>query len=151
MNAKKAKLLRKAAAYKNQSATPGVMDFPGIARAVKVPVFEKHEAIKTSYVWLPMDDGFTKVHTPVERLTIRGRKPVPILHTGGVDEQGKSLAGTPRYELLPLTKPGKLREKEPKGVYRQLKKLSRRHGLFTGGQARMLADLARFEKEGAAA
>ena len=139
MNAKKAKLLRQAAAYKNQSKTPGVMDFPGIARAVKVPVFEKHLAHKTSYERLPLDDKFTKVITPIERLTLRGNKPVLVLHAGGVDENGVSLAGTPKYELLPLSKPGKLRPIESKGTYRAMKKLVRRFG-FHAGLATYLAE-----------
>jgi hypothetical protein len=139
MNAKKAKLLRQATAYKNQSKTPGVMDFPGIARAVKVPVFEKHMAVKTSYERLPLDDQFTKVHTEVPRLTLRNGKPILILHEGGVDENGVSLAGTPRYELLPLSKPGKLRPLEAKGTYRAMKKLIRRFG-FYGGLATYLAE-----------
>ena len=139
MNAKKAKLLRQAAAYKNQSKTPGVMDFPGIARAVKVPVFEKHLVTKTSYERLPLDDGFTKVNTLVERLVLRNRKPVMILHEGGFDKDGVSLAGTPRFELLPLTKPGLLRPTESKGTYRAMKKLVKRYG-FAGGLATYLAE-----------
>ena len=129
MNAKKAKLLRQAAAYKNQSKTPGVMDFPGIARAVKVPVFEKHVAYKTSYERLPLDDKFTKVITPIERLTLRGNKPVLVLKPDG----------EPAYELLPLTKPGKLRPIESKGTYRAMKKLVRRFG-FHAGLATYLAE-----------
>jgi hypothetical protein len=115
------------------------MDFPGIARAVKVPVFEKHLAHKTSYERLPLDDKFTKVITRVERLTLHGNKPKPVLHAGGVDENGVSLAGTPRYELLPLTKPGKLRPIESKGTYRAMKKLVRRFG-FHAGLATYLAE-----------
>ena len=132
MNAKKAKLLRQAAAYKNQSKTPGVMDFPGIARVAKMPLFEKHMAIKTSYERLPLDDKFTKVHTEVQRLTLRNNNPVPVLHAGGHDEAGVALAGTPRYELLPLSKPGKLRPLESKGTYRAMKKLIRRFGFYDG-------------------
>lgn len=139
MNAKKAKLLRQAAAYKNQSKTPGVMDFPGIARVVKVPVFEKHLATKTSYVRLPLDDRFTKVHTDVPRLTLRNGKPIMVLRVDGVDESGKSLAGTPAFELVPLSKPGKLRPIEAKGTYRAMKKLVRRFG-FHNGLATYLAE-----------
>lgn len=41
MNAKKCKELRHATQYRNQTATPGIMDFPGVARGVKVPIFVK--------------------------------------------------------------------------------------------------------------
>ena len=47
-----------------------VMDVPGVARFVKHPKFETHEAIKTSYVFLPGDVKLTKVQTPVQRLTL---------------------------------------------------------------------------------
>ena len=90
MNAKKAKLLRKATGYKNQSATPGVMDFPGISKMVHVPVFDIH----------------------------KGGKPVLVLNTDG----------TPKTQIEALSKPGILRATEPKGVYRQMKKLASRYG-----------------------
>lgn len=80
MNEKTAKLLRKVAGYRNQTATPGVMDFPGIARVVKAPVF-----------------------------------------IGGVQKFDDE--GAPAYEMIPFSKPGKLRAAEPKGVYRAMKKL----------------------------
>lgn len=119
MNAKKAKLLRKAAAYKNQSATPGVMDFPGVSKMVHVPVFDTHEVVKTSYVRLPLDLEFTKVFTKARRLTTDRRgKPVLVLNTDG----------TPKTQLEVLSRPGVLRATEAKGVYRQLKKLTRRLG-----------------------
>jgi hypothetical protein len=119
MNAKKAKLLRKAASYKNQSATPGVMDFPGVSKAVHMPVFDTHEAVKTSYVRLPLDLEFTKVFTKVRRLTTdRHGKPVLVLNADG----------TPKTQLEVLSKPGVLRADEPKGVYRAMKKLIGRYG-----------------------
>ena len=119
MNAKKAKLLRKAAGYKNQSATPGVMDFPGISKMVHVPVFDTHEAVRTEYIKLPLDAEFTKVFTKVRRLTVgRGGKPVIVLNTDG----------TPKTQIEALSKPGTLRVTEPKGVYRQMKKLASRYG-----------------------
>lgn len=120
MNAKKAKLLRKAAGYKNQSATPGVMDFPGISKMVHMPMFDTHEATKTSYIRLPLDPGFTRVFTRVRRLTHgRDGKPVLVLNTDG----------TPKTRLEALSKPGVLRADEPKGVYRAMKKLSARCGM----------------------
>jgi hypothetical protein len=119
MNAKKAKLLRKAAGYKNQSITPGVMDFPGVARAIHVPVFDTHEVTKTSYVRLPLDAGLTKVHTKARRLTLgRDGKPIMVLNADG----------TPKTQLEALSKPGRLRSAEPKGVYRAVKKLAAKYG-----------------------
>ena len=132
MNGKRAKMLRKAAGYRNQTATPGVMDFPGIARAVKVPVFATHEATKTSYEKLPMDTHWTKVYTKVRRLDHGpDGKPVLVLDADG----------TPKYQLEALSKPGVLRPTESKGVYRQLKKFAIRHRLFKAGQAHMLAKI----------
>ena len=120
MNAKKAKLLRKAAGYKNQSKTPGVMDFPGISKMVHMPVFDTHETVKTSYTKLPLGSGFTKVFTAVRRLTHGSKnKPTPVLNTDG----------TPKTQLEALSKPGVLRATEPKGVYRTMKKLATRHGI----------------------
>lgn len=119
MNAKKAKLLRKAAGYKNQSATPGVMDFPGVSKMVHMPVFETHEATKTEYIKPPLDSEFIKVFTRVRRLTVgRDGKPVLVLNADG----------TPKTRIEALSKPGVLRATEAKGVYRQLKKLTRRLG-----------------------
>lgn len=132
MNGKRAKMLRKAAGYRNQSATPGVMDFPGVARVVKVPMFATHEATKTSYERLPLDTHWTKVQTKVRRLTHGSDgKPMLVLNADG----------TPKYQLEALSKPGVLQKTEPKGVYRQLKKFAIRHRLFKPGQARTLAKI----------
>lgn len=138
MNGRKAKMLRAAAQYRNQSATPGVMDFPGVSRMVHVPSFAKHETTKTSYVRLPLDDGYTKVHTKVVRL-VHGAGSKPILELNS--------DGTPKYDMVVLSKPGKLRAAEPKGVYRQLKKLSRRHGLFDFKAATLMANIERLHAE----
>lgn len=128
MNAKKAKFLRKAAKYKNQSATPGVMDFPGVARMVKVPVFSKHTAIKTSYLRLPLDTKCTKVFTKVTKLDVDHRgKPVAMLTT-----DPKTGMIVPEYELAANSKPGKLRADEPKGIYRGLKRAVRALGFELG-------------------
>lgn len=123
MNAKKAKLLRQAAGYKNQSKTPGVMDFPGVSRVARAPALGTHEVIKTSYCRVPLTGKFIKVESSEKRLTLRNNKPVVLMHTDGVDKNGDSLAATPKLDLVPMTNPGKLRLNEPKGSYRQLKKL----------------------------
>lgn len=144
MNAKKAKMLRHAAEYRNQSATPGVMDFPGIARMIKVPMFDTHPAVKTSYIKLPMDDHFTKVHTEVQRLT-HGKDGKPIMLMELPTAPLYKLE--PKYQIVALSKPGKLRTTEPKGLYRQLKKLASKHGMFKPGQAKVLARLMAEEME----
>lgn len=149
MNSKKAKHLRRAAGYRNQTATPGVMDFPGVARFVKHPKFETHEAIKTSYVFLPGDVKPTKVQTPVQRLTLgRTRQPVPLIEEN--PEYGKPIQGTDglidaeqfrhAFDLVPNSKPGRLRTTEPKGIYRTLKMLAKRGLLDAAAKAEEFID-----------
>ena len=149
MNSKKAKHLRRAAGYRNQTATPGVMDFPGVARFVKHPKFETHETIKTSYEFLPGDDKPTKVSTPVQRLTLgRDHKPVPLIEEN--PEYGKPIQGTDglidaeqfrhAFDLVPNSKPGRLRTNEPKGIYRTLKKLAKRGLLEAVAKAEEFVD-----------
>lgn len=149
MNGKKAKHLRRAAGYRNQTATPGVMDFPGVARFVKHPKFEMHMAIKTSYEFLPGDDKPTKVSTPVQRLTLgRNRQPIPLIEEN--PEYGKIIHGTEglidaeqfrhAFDLVPNSKPGRLRTNEPKGIYRTLKKLAKRGLLSAAAKAEEFVD-----------
>lgn len=149
MNGKQAKALRRAAGYRNQAATPGVMDFPGVARFVKHPKFETHEAIKTSYVFLPGGVKPTKVQTPVQRLTLgRDRKPVPLIEEN--PDYGKPIPGTDglidagqfrqAFDLVPNSKPGRLRTTEPKGIYRTLKKLAKRGLLSAAAKAEEFID-----------
>jgi hypothetical protein len=133
MNGKQAKALRRAAGYRNQTQTPGIMDFPGVARFVKHPKFETHTAIKTCYVTLPGDGKPTKVETEVQRLTLRHGKPIPVIEAN--PDYGKPIPGTgglidaeqfrQAFDLVPTSKPGRLRPTEPKGVYRMLKKFFR--------------------------
>lgn len=149
MNGKQAKALRRAAGYRNQAATPGVMDFPGVARFVKHPKFETHEAIKTSYVFLPGEAKPTKVQTPVQRLTLgRDHKPVALIEEN--PDYGKIIPGTeglidaeqfrPAFDLVPNSKPGRLRTNEPKSVYRMLKKLAKRGLLSAAAKAEEFVD-----------
>lgn len=149
MNGKQAKALRRAAGYRNQTATPGVMDFPGVARFVKHPKFEMHTAIKTSYVFLPGGVKPTKVQTPVQRLTLgRDRKPVALIEEN--PEYGKPIQGTDglidaeqfrhAFDLVPNSKPGRLRTTEPKGIYRTLKKLAKRGLLDAAAKAEEFID-----------
>lgn len=149
MNGKQAKALRRAAGYRNQAATPGVMDFPGVARFVKHPKFETHEAIKTSYVFLPGGVKPTKISTPVQRLTLgRNRQPIPLIEEN--PDYGKPLPGTDglldaeqfrqAFDLVPNSKPGRLRTNEPKGIYRMLKKLAKRGLLSAAAKAEEFVD-----------
>lgn len=124
MNAKKCKELRHAAQYRNQTATPGVMDFPGVARGVKVPVFSKHSAVKTCYQRLSMTGEVTKIFTDVVKLDVdRFGKPIMAL-----EQDPKTKLFGPKYEVQFNSKPGKLRANEPKGVYRAMKKFVRHFG-----------------------
>jgi hypothetical protein len=126
MNLKKAKMLRHVAGYRNQSATPGTMPFPGVARMYKVPVYSKRTYTRR--------DG-----TEVTKMVLAGNKPVmemdiipPGREPTEFDDDGKPTAYNtetiirPKYELLPVSKPGRLDSKQPKGVYRQLKKMFKR-------------------------
>lgn len=149
MNGKQAKALRRAAGYRNQVTTPGVMDFPGVARFVKHPKFEMHTAIKTNYEFLPGGDKPTKVSTPVQRLTLgRNRQPIPLIEEN--PEYGKPIQGTDglidaeqfrhAFDLVPNSKPGRLRTNEPKGIYRMLKKLAKRGLLDAAAKAEEFVD-----------
>lgn len=149
MNGKQAKALRRAAGYRNQSTTPGAMDFPGVARFVKHPKFETHEAIKTSYVFLPGEAKPTKVQTPVQRMTLdRDRKPVPLIEENpgygkpieGMDGLVDAEQYRQAFDLVPNSKPGRLRTNEPKGIYRALKKLARRGLLSAAAKAEEFID-----------
>jgi hypothetical protein len=135
VNSKTAKQLRRAAGYRNQTATPGLMDFPGVARMVKHPRFERRETVKTSYEFLPGLEKPVKVDTPVSRLVLGPRRqPIPVVETN--PDFGKPIHGLPgvidaqeirqAFDLVPTTKPARLRPTEPKGVYRALKRLARR-------------------------
>jgi len=149
MNGKKAKALRQAAGYRNQTATPGAMDFPGVARFVKHPRFETHEAVKTSYVFLPGDTKPTKIETKVRKLALGpGRQPIMVMEAN--PNYGKPVEGmpglidaeqfTPAFDLVPNSKPGRLRATEPKGIYRALKKLARRGLLGAAAKAEEFLD-----------
>lgn len=149
MNSKKAKALRQAAGYRNQTATPGAMDFPGVARFVKHPRFETHEAVKTCYIQRPGDVKHTKSETKIRKLTLgAGRQPIMAMEAN--PNYGKPVEGmpglidaeqfTPVFDLVPNSKPGRLRATEPKGIYRALKKLARRGLLGAAAKAEEFLD-----------
>jgi len=148
MNAKLAKMLRGAAQYRNQSATPGVMPFPGVARLYQHPVFETRDVVKSSYVRLPLMDKTTKVFTTVRRLVLDNKgRPKQVMETQAIgtvptfDERGvrngTNLAPITKAktDLVPVSKPARLDSQCPKGVYRGLKRLARRHLLTPLGMS----------------
>jgi hypothetical protein len=122
VNAKLAKSLRATAGYRNQSATPGTMPFPGVARLYTHPVYMTHQTRKSSFAKLPMIEKVTKVFTTLTRLK-HNHVEKPILE---VVTDPKTGLTTPKTTLVPVSKPARLNAAEPKGVYRGLKRLARK-------------------------
>lgn len=116
MNQKKCKMLRRSAGYRNQSATPGVMDFPGVSRRfIQVPAYSKVPATKTSYE--KVGGRWVKQERQVMSNLHSGDKPVVML----------TPAGVPMLDMVAVSMPGRLRAAEPKGTYRALKKLASKY------------------------
>lgn len=147
MNDKLAKMLRHAAGYRNQSATPGTMPFPGVARFYRQPVASTRLTVKTCYVF--MVDKYYKVQTKVLKLVVdrwgkaimeMERCPpgsVPILHPITGKEIGRNKEEIVRLKetLVPASKPGRLNATQPKGIYRALKRMVRKGVLIDVYQA----------------
>lgn len=135
MNDKLAKALRGAAQYRNQSATPGTMPFPGVARLYRHPVYETRQALRTEYV---REGGrYVKRTYKVTRLML-DRLGKPVLAPLVIDTDVKSETfgqHVPQTALVPVTKPARLDPQQPKGVYRALKKLGVKKLLANIGQA----------------
>lgn len=144
MNDKIAKNLRHAAGYRNQTRTPGVMDFPGVARFYRQPVVSTRQAIKTCYVW--MVHRYHKVQTKVTSIVVdrwgkgvmemESFKPGTLPITDPLDPKkvigyNTELVIRPKEQLVPVSKPGRLRAHEPKGIYRALKRMWRRGTLVS--------------------
>lgn len=164
------KSLRKAAGYKNEGRTPNPkMSFPGIARMYTHPVVSRREAVRTTYVKLPLDLKPTKVRTKVRSLVVdrwgKGITEVeqktrmravlnadgtPKLKPNGQPEMEPVLRkdGTLvtyygiKEQLVPVTRPARLDPKSPKGIYRALKKLARQGVLVQMGTAALTAEQA---------
>lgn len=166
----KAKELRAVAGYRNQSATPGVIPFPGVARFYRHPVMSRRPAVRTSYTRLPLMLGVTKVETKLMSLVVDRKgngipmvemrprlEPVldehgaPKLKPDGSPEMTVVLGknGQPltdmhtKEEMVPVPKPARLDPKCPKGVYRVLKKLARKGQLEDLGRAYITAEQAK--------
>ena len=133
MNDKLAKSLRHAAKYRNQSATPGVIPFPGVARMYSHPVYTTRQTKKSSYVKLPMMEGVTKVFTTLRRLALDGRGK-PILEMADKPDP-KTGVIMPKTELVAVPKPARLDSQCPKGLYRALKKFAKQNMLLGLGTA----------------
>lgn len=136
MNAKLAKALRGAARYRNQSATPGTMAFPGIARLYKHPVYETRQTTRTEYVHAGRGRYVKREYT-VTRIAVNNHGS-PILAPLAIDWDPKSPTYgqyAPQTALVPATKPARLDPRQPKGVYRALKKLSAKNVLAALGQS----------------
>jgi hypothetical protein len=148
MNAKRAKALRAAAKYRNQTATPGTMPFPGIMpRGYRFPVvnritklvrvfsrikgqprkFIEVQRIENSGAFSRLGNFYSA--EPVWKMAWYPKldengKPVGIVVEGqGAGEWGQA------FEIMPVSKPGRLNAKQPKGIYRELKRLERKVGL----------------------
>ena len=150
MNAKKAKLLRKAAGYRNQTATPGTIPFPGIMpRGFMMPQPTKRTV--TAKTWNPATRKYE--HAPAIRIVNSGAwsrrgkfymaEPV---YDMTIDENGKPV---PKFDVMPTTKPGRLNDKQPKGLYRALKRIESKFGLhgLVGTLAAMGATIDKGEAE----
>jgi hypothetical protein len=122
MNAKLAKSLRATAGYRNMSATPATMPFPGVARIYTHPVYQTRLTKKSSYAKLPMNETVTKVFTTLRRLK-HNHLEKPVLE---VVTDPKTGLPTTKTALVPVSKPARLNAAEPKGVYRGLKRLARK-------------------------
>lgn len=152
MNQKRAKSLRSAAGYRNQSATPGTMPFPGISKTGRrFPVIETRTAkVKEwsrklgKYILVTKEriinaGTFSRTGNfysadPVwkmqwyPKLDAEG-KPVSLGPEGKViDGMGEGEWGE-AFGIMPTSLPGRLNGKEPKGLYRALKRLDRKVGI----------------------
>lgn len=136
MNQGLAKTLRAAAGYRQQSATPGVLPFPGVEkRMYKHPVYSTRITTKTTYHRLPMMDSVTKVYTRVKRMVV-DRWGKPVLEMETLPDGSMRV----KEQLVPVTKPARLDPTCAKGKYRALKRLARK-GLLIGAGTAALAQL----------
>lgn len=149
MNDKKAKALRREAKYRNQTATPGTMPFPGVARFYAHPTYLMHTVIKTHYGWATIPEHIdveTGVVTPEHRVFKKISRPVTKVKLNARGKAQELLEYVPEHwdietfemtrehmrpktSMVPVTKPALLNDKEPKGVYRGLKRIEKRWGL----------------------
>lgn len=139
MNAKLAKLLRRNAKYKNQTSTPGVCPFPGVAKnLLEIPVFETRPSFHSTYE--RRDGKFVRVihrRTAMAVVGRIGREEIvrPEMEVKTVKEgrfAGSTYMG-PRTTLVARPLPARLGD-GPKADYRKLKRI------FNLGLAQRLAE-----------
>lgn len=147
MNSKLCKIFRgQAGGYKNQTSTPGTMPFPGVMpRGYRFPVVSR-----ISVNGRPRGCNDRNKRVTVERIVNSGlfsrtgnfysADPVwklawyPKLGPDGktvdvvIEGQGEGEWGQ-AFEVMPVSKPGRLNKDQPKGMYRALKRLERKVGL----------------------
>lgn len=143
MNAKLAKGIRKATDYRNQAATPGVIDFPGVSKNIyQHPVMIRRDATRTKYVHFFKGLKPVKVETVDQRLVIQA---CPVWYARYRNTSIPSAYGpvqmmepqtkdgvtrlAPKVELVPVAKPARLSTDCPKGRYRVAKKFVKRFGV----------------------
>lgn len=107
MNAKRAKAIRAAVGYKNQTKTPSPLPFPGVRRLVNFPLVQRNESGNVRHV---------------NRKVKHGR-----FWVFDVEFQHKP-DGTLATDLTPFLKTARHPEDTPRGVYRRIKKLDRKVG-----------------------
>lgn len=123
MNAKLAKGIRKATDYRNQTATPGLIDFPGVGKRIyqhPVMVRNKNGRLLTRAcpLWYARyrNTSIPSAYGPVQDMEVK------------TDEHGITRA-EPRIQLVPVAKPARLSTDCPKGRYRVAKKFVKRFGV----------------------
>lgn len=145
MNAKLAKGIRKATDYRNQTATPGVIDFPGVGKKIyQHPVMLKRMATRTKYVRFHPGEKTVKVATEVARFIVQScpvwyaryrNTSIPSAYgpvqemVVGKDKDTGEYRMEPKVELVPVAKPARLSTDCPKGRYRVAKKFVKRFGV----------------------
>ena len=129
MNQKKAKALRRAAGYRNATATPSAIKFPGVARMVKFPTVATRVVTKIvkGYPFWPRKMVELKVQA-LSSVFIRAGKwwQAEALQMIKTKEDGTV---EPQFELVAFSKPARHNTETPRGIYRSLKKLERTVGL----------------------
>lgn len=132
MNAKKAKVLRKASGYKNSTKTPAPIKFPGVSKMLQFPIVERRQATRTQYVrrngeWVK--ESITQMVVAATNYFVRIGQwwrhdvtpEMKVTTDGEVSQQ---------FQLIPTTKPGKHKPDTERGKYRALKRLESRIGLI---------------------
>lgn len=123
LNAKVAKELRRAAKYRNQTATPSRPEFPGVARLYSAPVYMTRPHLSSSYVW-KRGEGWVKMWTKSTSMHViarKGKEPtIPLL----MEHDAKTCTMKPKLEIIAVAK--RVTATAEKHIYRQLKRLNAR-------------------------